>query len=57
VASAAVKQIAPEVQIIYHHDSVMSEKFGVEFFAQFSLVMSALDNKGFFMNISNYKFL
>jgi ubiquitin-like 1-activating enzyme E1 B len=46
VASAAVKQIAPDVNIIFHHDSIMSDKYGVDFFRKFSLVMSALDNKG-----------
>ena len=39
VASAAVKQIAPDVDITFHHDSIMNEKFGVDFFRQFALVM------------------
>lgn len=46
VASTAVKQMAPDVNITFHHESIMSEKFGVSFFQQFALVMSALDNKG-----------
>lgn len=45
VASAAVKQIAPDVDITFFHDSIMNEKYGVDFFRQFSLVLSALDNR------------
>uniref|UniRef100_A0A914H5U3 SUMO-activating enzyme subunit n=1 Tax=Globodera rostochiensis TaxID=31243 RepID=A0A914H5U3_GLORO len=45
VASGAVKKIVSDVNINYFHDSIMSERFGVDFFRQFSLVMSALDNK------------
>ncbi|KAI3418935.1 Ubiquitin-activating enzyme active site [Globodera pallida] len=45
VASGAVKKIVSDVNITFFHDSIMSERFGVDFFRQFSLVMSALDNK------------
>ncbi|KAL3096926.1 hypothetical protein niasHS_002642 [Heterodera schachtii] len=45
VASEAVKQIAPDVDITFFHDSIMDERFDVDFFRQFSLVMNALDNK------------
>ncbi|KAI1718604.1 thiF family domain-containing protein [Ditylenchus destructor] len=46
VASAAVKEMCPDVNIEHFHDSIFSEKFGVSFFQQFAIVLSALDNKG-----------
>lgn len=45
VASAAVKKINPNIDIAFYHDSILSERFDVDFYRQFSIVMSALDNK------------
>lgn len=60
VATEAIKKIRTDINIKYFHDSVLrffyflskklkfifSEKFGVSFFQEFSIVLSALDNKG-----------
>nr|CAD2203596.1 unnamed protein product [Meloidogyne enterolobii] len=48
IASSVVKQMSPDVNITFYHDSIMNEKFGVDFFRNFSLIMSALDNRGLF---------
>uniref|UniRef100_A0A1I8B0I3 SUMO-activating enzyme subunit n=1 Tax=Meloidogyne hapla TaxID=6305 RepID=A0A1I8B0I3_MELHA len=45
IASSVVKQMSPDANVTYYHDSIMSEKFGVDFFRNFSLIMSALDNR------------
>uniref|UniRef100_A0A915PBS9 SUMO-activating enzyme subunit n=1 Tax=Meloidogyne floridensis TaxID=298350 RepID=A0A915PBS9_9BILA len=45
IASSVVKQMSPDVNITFYHDSIMNEKFGVDFFRSFSLIMSALDNR------------
>lgn len=44
VASEAVKQFRPDVNITAHHGNVKEAKFGIEFVSQFDVVVNALDN-------------
>jgi ubiquitin-like 1-activating enzyme E1 B len=45
IARQSVLKYDTNATIIAHHDSVMSTKYNVEYFKQFSLVLNALDNK------------
>ncbi|KAK5983462.1 SUMO-activating enzyme subunit [Trichostrongylus colubriformis] len=45
VASAAIRQLRPDIKITYDLDSIFSSKFNLPFFQQFFLVMNALDNR------------
>uniref|UniRef100_A0A1I7XNY6 ThiF domain-containing protein n=1 Tax=Heterorhabditis bacteriophora TaxID=37862 RepID=A0A1I7XNY6_HETBA len=45
VATEAVKNLLPNVDITFDHASIFSEKFNLPFFEQFTLVMNALDNR------------
>ncbi|KAG5191182.1 putative ubiquitin-activating enzyme [Tribonema minus] len=44
VAAAAVKVFNPDATIVAHHGNVKSPEFGLNFVAQFDLVLNALDN-------------
>ncbi|KAM3717769.1 SUMO-activating enzyme subunit [Dirofilaria immitis] len=44
IAAEAVRSFAPNVRIVCHHDSVLKEEYGVDFFQKFTVVLSALDN-------------
>eukprot|EP00405_Crypthecodinium_cohnii_P017732 CAMPEP_0206451690 /NCGR_PEP_ID=MMETSP0324_2-20121206/19493_1 /ASSEMBLY_ACC=CAM_ASM_000836 /TAXON_ID=2866 /ORGANISM="Crypthecodinium cohnii, Strain Seligo" /LENGTH=573 /DNA_ID=CAMNT_0053921623 /DNA_START=73 /DNA_END=1794 /DNA_ORIENTATION=+ len=44
VATEAVKQFRPNVNITAHHGNVKDPKFGIEFVSQFDVVVNALDN-------------
>nr|CDJ84128.1 UBA THIF-type NAD FAD binding fold and Ubiquitin-activating enzyme repeat domain containing protein [Haemonchus contortus] len=45
VASEAIRQMRPDIKITYDLDSILSSKFNLPFFQQFSLVLNALDNR------------
>ncbi|CAJ0562835.1 unnamed protein product, partial [Mesorhabditis spiculigera] len=46
VAAASVKNLQPDVNITYDHDSIFNgEKYGVQFFKGFDAVVNALDNR------------
>ncbi|VIO97630.1 ThiF family protein, putative [Brugia malayi] len=44
IAAEAIRSIAPNVEIVCYHDSVLKEEYGMEFFQKFAVVLSALDN-------------
>ena len=44
VAREAALKIAPQAKIRAFHDNVKSEKFNVDFFKSFSIVLNGLDN-------------
>uniref|UniRef100_F1L101 SUMO-activating enzyme subunit n=1 Tax=Ascaris suum TaxID=6253 RepID=F1L101_ASCSU len=45
IAAQAVRALVPNVNITCHHDSILSEKYNVDFFEQFAVVLGALDNR------------
>lgn len=45
VAKDSALSFNPNVNIIAHHDSVISNDYGVSYFKQFNIVMNALDNR------------
>lgn len=45
VAKVSALKFNPNVNIIAHHDSVISNDYGVNYFKQFDLVLNALDNR------------
>ncbi|VDO52812.1 unnamed protein product [Haemonchus placei] len=45
VASEAIRQMRPDIKITYDLDSILSSKFNLPFYQQFSLVLNALDNR------------
>ncbi|CAH2257408.1 SUMO-activating enzyme subunit 2 [Pararge aegeria] len=45
VAKDSALSFNPSVNIIAHHDSVISNDYGVNYFKQFNMVMNALDNR------------
>ncbi|MFH4975349.1 hypothetical protein AB6A40_002058 [Gnathostoma spinigerum] len=44
-AAESVSAFAKDVKIVYHYDSIVSEKYSVDFFQQFTVVLNALDNR------------
>ncbi|VDM42807.1 unnamed protein product [Toxocara canis] len=44
-AAQAVRTLVPNVNITSHHDSILNERYNVDFFQQFTVVLSALDNQ------------
>lgn len=45
VARDSALSFNPDVNIVAHHDSVISNDYGVSYFKQFNIVMNALDNR------------
>ncbi|KAL4706205.1 hypothetical protein ACJJTC_018389 [Scirpophaga incertulas] len=45
VAKDSALSFNPNVNIVAHHDSVISNDYGVSYFKQFNIVMNALDNR------------
>ncbi|KAJ2944131.1 hypothetical protein O0L34_g18100 [Tuta absoluta] len=45
VAKESALSFNPNVTIVAHHDSVISNDYGVSYFKQFNLVLNALDNR------------
>jgi len=45
VAKESALKFSSNVNITAHHDSIMNDSYGVSFFKQFSLCLSALDNR------------
>ncbi|KAK6732862.1 hypothetical protein RB195_016936 [Necator americanus] len=45
VATEAIRQMCPDVNITFDLDNIFSSKFNIPFFQQFFMVMNALDNR------------
>ncbi|CAH4028868.1 SUMO-activating enzyme subunit 2 [Pieris brassicae] len=45
VAKDSALSFNPNVNIVAHHDSVISNEYGVSYFKKFNIVMNALDNR------------
>ncbi|CAI4230219.1 unnamed protein product [Auanema sp. JU1783] len=45
VATAAVRNLQPDVNITFDHGSIFQEDFGLHFFQRFDFVLNALDNR------------
>ncbi|KAI6190291.1 UBA THIF-type NAD FAD binding fold and Ubiquitin-activating enzyme repeat domain containing protein [Aphelenchoides bicaudatus] len=44
VAADAARAMRPNMNIVYHHDSIFNSKYDVPYFQRFAVVLNALDN-------------